>query len=340
MSASSSPDLTMPSFRLLSDSDEDQPKPHRTQKSLSKRKRAIATLKRHVDPLPSSSSDTDPSWNFWKKIPRGLRSISLLHKMAFECVMFSLRHYVLSKAVCSYGFHVCLSLLPMMKSKWVLKASKGTSNSGGRETSAESALASPKREEVGRGVKDVGLIREKNFVLIRGDADPVGLLHALQLKGEEGEIIYYRKPDLPDEDNQTPDYTHNIYRGGKKTPLPKHFNSSAPKPGPRRPECRLWGGEDEGGGARESYPGHVRESYVAGPACAPKECTQSDCAFHDHYLKSVDQAAGPVVPPPVPVGFYGSGGSGGYPMHPQYGFPQRPPPPPWGYGYGHRRMMM
>ncbi|VFQ66113.1 unnamed protein product [Cuscuta campestris] len=67
MVASSSLDLSMPSFRLLSDSDENQPKPHLTQKSLSKRKRSIAALKRHVDPLPSSSSDTDPSWNFWKK---------------------------------------------------------------------------------------------------------------------------------------------------------------------------------------------------------------------------------------------------------------------------------
>ncbi|VFQ64021.1 unnamed protein product [Cuscuta campestris] len=57
----------MPSFRLLSDSDEEQPKPHRTQKSLSKRKRSIAALKHHVDLLPSSSSDTDPSWNFRKK---------------------------------------------------------------------------------------------------------------------------------------------------------------------------------------------------------------------------------------------------------------------------------
>ncbi|VFQ96525.1 unnamed protein product [Cuscuta campestris] len=55
--------------------DEDQPKPHRTQKSLSKRKRSIAALKRHVDPLPSSSSNTDPSWNFRKKYLGGSASL-------------------------------------------------------------------------------------------------------------------------------------------------------------------------------------------------------------------------------------------------------------------------
>nr|GMD21481.1 polyadenylate-binding protein rbp45 [Ipomoea batatas] len=64
------------------------------------------------------------------------------------------------------------------------------------------------------GVKSVGLDEEKKWVLIRGDADPIKLVRALNLKGREAEIMYYCSLEL--RDNTTPDYP----AAGMKTQQP------------------------------------------------------------------------------------------------------------------------
>ncbi|XP_019155345.1 PREDICTED: uncharacterized protein LOC109152212 [Ipomoea nil] len=178
------------------------------------------------------------------------------------------------------------------------------------------------------GVESVGLDGEKRWVLLRGDADPIKLLGALNLKGREAEIMYYCKLELRDI-NTTPDY----HAAAVKTPQP---NSAEKKSGHRRrpPKCRLHGSDDDDEEEENVlYSGHVRESYVAAvppqaeevAVHARKECSVPDCPFHDCYLKSL-------APPPPAANNYG------YMLSPYYGF-QQLPPAPWGYGYGRYSMM-
>ncbi|VFQ93817.1 unnamed protein product [Cuscuta campestris] len=68
--APSSPDLSMPSFHLLSDSDEERFRPKKKISDASfSPDEDVSIHSFHGDEvvLPSSSSDTDPSWNYRKK---------------------------------------------------------------------------------------------------------------------------------------------------------------------------------------------------------------------------------------------------------------------------------